>query len=141
MLKTMKSFFLFPFISFVYGMDYGQAGVYDSPMATDYYVKRFGFLFGGGRSGNSGLQAMQKAADLGYKNSLPTTVYNPSGLYGLKAMRNSVYDFPQPSVPSAKPLTRLSFLRVKEKKMVELSPIKLELNRNPKTFSRFMAVP
>ena len=50
---------LLPFISLVYGMDYGQAGVYDSPMATDYYVKRFGFLFGGGRSGNSGLQAMQ----------------------------------------------------------------------------------
>ena len=25
----------------------------------DYYVKRFGFLFGGGRSGMHGLQALQ----------------------------------------------------------------------------------
>jgi len=30
---------------------------------------------------------------------------------------------------------------VKEKKMVELSPLKMELNRKQKTFSRFMAVP
>ena len=38
---------------------YGRSGVYDSPMATDYYVKRFGFLFGGGRSGAAGLAALQ----------------------------------------------------------------------------------
>ena len=40
-------------------MDYGRSGVYDSPMANDYYVKRFGFLFGGGRSGRNGLDALQ----------------------------------------------------------------------------------
>ena len=40
-------------------MDYGSSGVYDSPMATDYYVKRFGFMFGGGRSGMYGLEAMK----------------------------------------------------------------------------------
>jgi len=40
-------------------MDYGRSGVYDSPMANDYYVKRFGFLFGGGRSGAKGLTALQ----------------------------------------------------------------------------------
>merc|ERR1712099_134713 len=32
---------------------------YDSPMAQDYYVKRFGFMFGGGRSGMYGLKALQ----------------------------------------------------------------------------------
>ena len=40
-------------------MDIGRNGVYDSPMATDYYVQRFGFLFGGGRSGMHGLEALQ----------------------------------------------------------------------------------
>ena len=28
-------------------------------IVQDYYVKRFGFLFGGGRSGMHGLQALQ----------------------------------------------------------------------------------
>ena len=42
----------------VMSMDYGSSGVYDSPMATDYYVKRFGFMFGGGRSGMYGIKAM-----------------------------------------------------------------------------------
>ena len=45
--------------SLVVSMDYGSSGVYDSPMATDYYVKRFGFMFGGGRSGMYGLKALQ----------------------------------------------------------------------------------
>jgi len=68
-------------------------------------------------------------------------VYNPSGLYGLRAMRNSVYAFPQPSLAAKKTFSRFSNALVKEKKMVELSPLKMELNRKPKTFSRFMAVP
>ena len=40
-------------------MDSGEEGVYDSPMALDLYAKRFGFMFGGGRSGIKGLKAMQ----------------------------------------------------------------------------------
>ena len=40
-------------------MDYGRSGVYDSPLANDYYVKRFGFMFGGGRSGKLGMEALQ----------------------------------------------------------------------------------
>ena len=36
-------------------MDVVQGGVYDSPMAQDYYVKRFGFMFGGCRSWMYGL--------------------------------------------------------------------------------------
>ena len=46
-------------ISCALSMDIGRAGVYDSPMATDYYVQRFGFMFGGGRSGMHGLEALQ----------------------------------------------------------------------------------
>jgi len=122
-----------------HAMDYGRSGVYDSPMANDYYVKRFGFLFGGGRSGSAGLTALQSTTDHSYKTSIPASIYNPSGLYGLRAMRNSVYSFPQP----AKKSFRSSFVNtgVKAKKMVELSPIKMELNRKQKSFSRFMAVP
>merc|ERR1712002_1355054 len=41
------------------GMDLGEGGVYDSPMAQDYYVKRFGFMFGGGRSGIGGIKALR----------------------------------------------------------------------------------
>merc|ERR1712020_816405 len=40
-------------------MDLGRSGVYGSPMAQDFYVRRFGFLFGGGRSGMFGLKALQ----------------------------------------------------------------------------------
>ena len=43
----------------VMSMDYGSSGVYDSPMATDYYVQRFGFMWGGGRSGMKGIEAMK----------------------------------------------------------------------------------
>ena len=72
-------------------------------MATDYWVKRFGFMWAGGRSGMKGMEALQvrqifegknplsifqfqKTADLTYSNEIPTSVYNPSGMYGLKAM-------------------------------------------------------
>merc|ERR1711989_214394 len=47
----------------VSGMDGGKGGVYDSPMAQDYYVRRFGFMFGGGRSGMYGLEALQQVED------------------------------------------------------------------------------
>ena len=40
-----------------------SGGVYDSPAATDFYVRQFGFMFGGGAgergSGVLGLKAMQ----------------------------------------------------------------------------------
>merc|ERR1712060_295276 len=75
----------------VSGMDVGKGGVYDSPMAQDYYVKRFGFMFGGGRSGMYGLKALQadglvaqrqevkpavqmrNSVDTYYRNVLPTS--------------------------------------------------------------------
>ena len=46
-------------VSLARGMEIGSGGVWDSPMATDYWVKRFGFMWGGGSSGMSGLKAMQ----------------------------------------------------------------------------------
>merc|ERR1711879_396510 len=78
-------------VGLVSGMDVGKGGVYDSPMAQDYYVKRFGFMFGGGRSGMYGLKALQadglvaqkkevkpavqmrNSVDTYYRNVLPTT--------------------------------------------------------------------
>merc|ERR1719325_87558 len=33
-----------------------------------------------------GMEALQKTADLTYSNEIPTSVYNPSGMYGLKVM-------------------------------------------------------
>ena len=47
-------------------MDYGGRGVWDSPMATDYWVKRFGFMWGGGSSGMSGLKALQVRCHMKY---------------------------------------------------------------------------
>merc|ERR1711892_586142 len=122
-------------------MDYGRSCVYDSPLANDYYVKRFGFMFGGGRSGKLGMEALQKTADLSYKSSLPASLYNPSGLYGLSAMRNSVYDFPQPRKATPSFTSRYTLAAVNEKKMVELSPLRLKSTRKQKPFDRFMAVP
>ena len=43
----------------VMAMELGKSGVYDSPLATDELVREFGFLFGGGRSGVQGIQALQ----------------------------------------------------------------------------------
>jgi hypothetical protein len=40
-------------------LDDGKSGVYGSPMATDELVMEFGFLFGGGRSGVKGMEALQ----------------------------------------------------------------------------------
>merc|ERR1712076_22784 len=52
-------------------MEIGKGGVYDSPMAQDYYVKRFGFLFGGGRNGMHGIEEMRNSVDTYYKAVLP----------------------------------------------------------------------
>jgi len=98
-------------------LDYGRDGVWDSPMATDYWVKRFGFMWAGGRSGMKGMEALQKTADLTYSNEIPTSVYNPSGMYGLKAMGSSVPEYPQLVTPRPILSRRLALPVVKEKKM------------------------
>merc|ERR1711973_460051 len=119
-------------------LDYGGHGVWDSPMATDYWVKRFGFMWAGGRSGMKGMEALQKTADLTYNNEIPTSIYNPSGIYGLKAMGSVVPEYPQ--IVTQRPVTnsRLALPLVKEKKMVKLAPLRMDPTHS---FDRFMAVP
>jgi len=95
-------------------MDLGAGGVYDSPMSTDYYVKQFGFLFGGGRSGLSGIKAMQESQDKYHRSNLPSF---PRRAY--KEVHN-------------------------DKKMIELAPLMVESKIaavKPTMFHRFMAVP
>ena len=53
-------------VSVASGMEIGAGGVWDSPMATDYWVKRFGFMWGGGSSGMSGLKALQVSFHMKY---------------------------------------------------------------------------
>ena len=115
------------------GMDLGKSGVYDSPMAQDYYVRRFGFLFGGGRSGMKGMAALQADGLVERR-----TQAGPA-----EEMRNSVDTYYKAVMPArARPLAkkvRLQALR-KERTMVELAPKMMGAAR-PKMFHRFMAVP
>merc|ERR1711863_199623 len=46
-----------------------------------------------------GMEALQKTADLSYSNEIPTSVYNPSGMYGLKVMGRYVPEYPQLVTP------------------------------------------
>merc|ERR1719411_1591574 len=85
----------------------------------------------------SGLKALQKTADLTYTNEVPTSVYNPSGMYGLKAMGKYVPDYPAPAAPAPRSLG-YSRLAAPEKKMVKLAPLRMAASH---TFDRFMAVP
>merc|ERR1711874_737793 len=99
----------------VSGMDVGKGGVYDSPMAQDYYVKRFGFMFGGGRSGMYGLKALQADGLVAQKKEVKPAVQ----------MRNSVDTFNR---LRSKPLLRA-------KPMVKLAPKKM----GSTYFNTFMA--
>merc|ERR1712211_36496 len=101
----------------VSGMDVGKGGVYDSPMAQDYYVKRFGFMFGGGRSGMYGLKALQADGLVAQKQEVKPAVQ----------MRNSVDTYYRNVLPSTK-TTYSSYNRfrsqplLRAKPMVELAP-------------------
>merc|ERR1719414_687337 len=70
-----------------------------------------------------GLKALQKTADLSYTNEVPTSVYNPSGMYGLKAMGKYVPDYPTPPKPRVNLGFRRASLTSQEKKMVKLAPL------------------
>ena len=121
----------------VSGMDVGKGGVYDSPMAQDYYVKRFGFMFGGGRSGMHGIEALQADGLVAEGGKVETKA--PA-----EEMRNSVDTYYKAVLPTNKLKTQLRKLATqalqKEKAMVELAP-KMMGESKPKMFHRFMAVP
>ena len=125
-------------VGLVGAMEIGKGGVYDSPMAQDYYVKRFGFLFGGGRSGMHGIEALQ-ADGLVAEGKGKVETKAPA-----EEMRNSVDTYYKAVLPSKAKQTHLRKLATqalqKEKAMVELAP-KMMGESKPKMFHRFMAVP
>merc|ERR1712018_552931 len=73
-----------------------------------------------------GMEALQKTADLTYSNEIPTSVYTPSGMYGLKAMGKYVPEYPQLVTPRPILSRRLALPVVKEKKMVKLAPLRMD---------------
>merc|ERR1712130_818037 len=119
LLKIMKLLAVMVVVTagLVSGMDVGKGGVYDSPMAQDYYVKRFGFMFGGGRSGMYGLKALQADGLVAQKQEVKPAVQ----------MRNSVDTYNR---YRSQPLLRA-------KPMVELAPKRMSSTY----FNTFMAVP
>merc|ERR1739842_210639 len=119
----------------VSGMDVGKGGVYDSPMAQDYYVKRFGFMFGGGRSGMYGLKALQADGLVQQRQE---------GKPAMVQMRNSVDTYYRNTYPTTKTTSSYSFNRFRSqpllrraKPMVELAPKRM----GSTYFNAFMAVP
>merc|ERR1712108_48321 len=117
----------------VSGMDVGKGGVYDSPMAQDYYVKRFGFKFGGGRRGMYGLKALQADGLVAQRQEVKPAVQ----------MRNSVDTYYRNVLPTTKTTSSYTYNRfrsqplLRAKPMVELAPKRM----GSTYFNTFMAVP
>jgi len=126
-------------------MDYGGTGVWDSPMATDYWVKRFGFMWGGGNSGMYAIKALQSVSSPSEAPQLDKNIYNPSGMYGMKAMDPNApeYSYPGQNHQVNSNSGAISYHAQTEKSMVELSPLKVAMPGENKqmSFNRFMAVP
>merc|ERR1712190_362567 len=115
-MKLLAAVVVVVMAGYVSGMDVGKGGVYDSPMAQDYYVRRFGFMFGGGRSGMYGLQALQQVED-------PMHLHEAARHHPTHHHSHHHH-------------------QAQEKAMVELSPVVMKSkDRQPKQFPRFMAVP
>merc|ERR1712013_912156 len=114
----------------VSGMDVGKGGVYDSPMAQDYYVKRFGFMFGGGRSGMYGLKALQADGLVAQKEVKPAV-----------QMRNSVDTYYRNVLPTSSS-SSYTFNRLRSKPLLRAKPmVKLAPKKMGSTyFNTFMAV-
>ena len=117
----------------VSGMDVGKGGVYDSPMAQDYYVKRFGFMFGGGRSGMYGLKALQADGLVAQKKEVKPAVQ----------MRNSVDTYYRNVLPTSSSSSSYTFNRLRSKPLLRAKPmVKLAPKKMGSTyFNTFMAVP
>merc|ERR1712088_463586 len=116
----------------VSGMDVGKGGVYDSPMAQDYYVKRFGLMFGGGRSGMYGLKALQADGLVAQRQEVKPAVQ----------MRNSVDTYYRNVLPTAK-TSSYTFNRLRSQPLLRAKPmVELAPKRMGSTyFNTFMAVP
>merc|ERR1711963_1108828 len=116
----------------VSGMDVGKGGVYDSPMAQDYYVKRFGFMFCGGRSGMYGLKALQADGLVAQKKEVKPAVQ----------MRNSVDTYYGNVLPTSSS-SSYTFNRLRSKPLLRAKPmVKLAPKKMGSTyFNTFMAVP
>merc|ERR1712130_916767 len=138
LLKIMKLLAVMVVVTagLVSGMDVGKGGVYDSPMAQDYYVKRFGFMFGGGRGGMYGLKALQADGLVAQKQEVRPAVQ----------MRNSVDTYYRNVLPTTKTSTYSSYNTynrfrsqplLRAKPMVELAPKRM----GSTYFNTFMAVP
>merc|ERR1711971_819383 len=124
LLKNMKLLLLLLVVvtlaGLVSGMDVGKGGVYDSPMAQDYYVKRFGFMFGGGRSGMYGLKALQADGLVQQRQEVKPAMVQ---------MRNSVDTYYRNVLPKTSSTSYSSYNRFRSqpllrraKPMVELAP-------------------
>merc|ERR1711879_764439 len=120
-------------VGLVSGMDVGKGGVYDSPMAQDYYVKRFGFMFGGGRSGMYGLKALQADGLVAQKKEVKPAVQ----------MRNSVDTYYRNVLPTSSSSSSYTFNRLRSKPLLRAKPmVKLAPKKMGSTyFNTFMAVP
>merc|ERR1711936_192535 len=117
----------------VSGMDVGKGGVYDSPMAQDYYVKRFGFVFGGGRSGMYGLKALQADGLVAQRKEVKPAVQ----------MRNSVDTYYRNVLPTSYSSSSYTSNRLRSKPLLRAKPmVKLAPKKMGSTyFNTFMAVP
>ena len=124
-------------LGLVGAMEIGKGGVYDSPMSQDYYVKRFGFMFGGGRSGMHGIEALQADGLVAEGGKVETNA--PA-----EEMRNSVDTYYRNVLPTTKTSSSYSTYNrfrsqplLRAKPMVELAPKRM----GSTYFNTFMAVP
>jgi len=115
-------------------MDPASSGVWDSPMATDYWVKKFGFMWAGGRSGMYGLEALQKVSSDSELPKFDQSIFNPSGMYGNKVMNPEAPEYNDPSTSKAN-FNKILDFEPSQKSMKELSPLKVAMPGENKEMS------
>jgi len=156
--RLFCSLFAFSLLALSTSMDPGRSGVWDSPSTQDYWIKRFGFMFGGGRSGVKGMKALQESVarrSRGHHGSFFKTDLAPheASPKAIRLLKEKYMDKDPERITSLSQKPRLSALRSassssssrllsQERNMVQLEPFMVNIkDRNPKRFERFMAVP
>jgi len=116
-------------------MDFGGGGVWDSPMATDHYVRQFGWMFGGGRSGMAGMKALTS-------NRISKDDMKMSNPYEYDYDKNNRINlFPSPSLVVAAPHFQVRPV-IQSRRMVKLAPLVMKgSDKKNLKFQPFMAVP